>query len=107
MLIENTLACSRFVGSLHLLPGVNEVTPEAWERNTAKCKKTIDALTSNGELVLMGLEEKEAVELTPALVKKTYSVDLLETWLTDAKGSLKKAINKQLKVLTAEESLGA
>ena len=58
MLIENTLACSRFVGSLHLLPGVNEVTPEAWERNTSKCKTTIDALTAKGELVLMGFEEK-------------------------------------------------
>ncbi len=105
MIVENTLNCSRFVGSLHLLPGVNEVTPEAWERNTRRCKTVIEQLTTNGDLVILGEKKEDVVVITPSLVKKTFNIDLLETWLVDAKGSTKKAINKQLKVLTAEETL--
>ena len=102
MLIENTEPCARQVGEIYLIPGVNQIDKKEWERHLDNgYKRSIDKLLNVG---ILRIEPDEKV--TIALVKKTYKVDILEEWLSEAKGPLKGAIKKQIDMMTEERRAG-
>ena len=57
--------------------------------------KPIEIHIENGTIVVMDQRSK----LTVKQIEKTYDIDLLESWLEEAKGPIKGAIKKQLKVM--------
>ena len=98
MLIENTQPCARQVGGIYLIPGVNQVDKKEWDLQLKKgYKGPVDGLIEDG---ILKIEDDSKV--TMALVAKTYSVEILEEWLPDAKGPLKGAIKKQIAMMTEE-----
>jgi len=103
MLIEHTKPCSRFIGPVHLIPGFNDVDTKLWDE-MAKSKKwgsAIKNLETTGIIVVKDPREKPTI----SIVEKTYDINLLEEWLTEAKGPLKGAIKKQIKAMAIEEDL--
>lgn len=97
MFVENTQPNTRSVGSVVLGPGMNKVDPKEWEK--ARHSYVVDPLIDEGVLKIHGGREK----ITVALVEKTYDVPTLENMLEDAKGPLKGAIRKQIKLITDAE----
>ncbi len=107
-LVENTQPNTRAIGTLYLAPGINEVDQKLWEGLKAKTYKTgIQKLLDREILKIRGGTEK----LTVALVEKTYDVKTLESMLDSARGPLKGAIRKQIKMITetepVDEAVGA
>ena len=107
-LVENTQPNTRAIGTLYLSPGINEVDQKLWESLKAKTYRTgIQKLLDKGILKVRGGAEK----ITVAIVEKTYDVKTLESMLDDARGPLKGAIRKQIKMITesepAEDEVGA
>lgn len=99
MLVENHQPNSRKIGSLYLIPGINRIEKKDWDAEMGKgYKKAINGMIEEGVLSIQS-EDK----ITIALVEKTYKVDVLEDWLSDAKGPLKGAIKKQIKIMEVEE----
>ena len=98
MLVENKMPNSRQIGTLYLIPGVNQVDSDSWSRQLKNgYKRAVKALCDEG--ILSVIDESK---INIGLVKKTYDVKVLEEWLQDAKGPLKGAIKKQLEVMQAE-----
>jgi hypothetical protein len=98
LLIENTEPCVRTVGPIILIPGMNRIDPDQWEALQGDYGKPVDDLIDQGVLAL-----NKTTKPTVAIVKKTYSIKLLQEWLDDAKnakGPVRKAIVDQLKLLT-------
>lgn len=98
LLIENTEPCVRTVGPVILIPGINNVDPEVWEGLQGDYGPPVDDLIEQGILSI-----NQASKPSVAIVKKTYSIKLLQEWLDDsknAKGPVRQAIIKQLKMLT-------
>jgi len=106
ILIENMQPNTRAIGSLSLGPGVNEVDQKVWEYLKAKpFKSGIQKLLDSGILKIRGGKEK----LTVATVEKTYDVKTLESMLDEARGPIKGAIRKQLKMIKdpVDDAVGA
>ena len=99
MLIENTRIAARSLGKLVLIPGFNQVSDERWKSvaSSAHWKGPIEGLIEDGAIVVEDVKQK----LTIATVKKTYDVELLESWLDNPayKGPLKGAIKEQLEAM--------
>ena len=95
MLVENTKIGARTIGSLVLIPGFNQVSDARWEAlaSSPGYKGPIEGLLEEGILVVSDAKKK----LTIAIVKKTYDLELLESWADDSahKGPLKGAIKEQ------------
>jgi len=104
MLIEHTKPCSRFIGSLHLIPGINKVDDKRWDEMTKKGSIWSDPIKDLIALEVLKVSDPRT-RPTVALVEKTYDVDLLEEWLVEAKGPLKGALKKQIKAMEIEEGL--
>lgn len=101
MFVENTQSNIRAIGGLYLGPGVNEVAEMRWERLKATGYETgINKLVDSGVLKVMGT----AAKVTIALVEKTYKKEILEKWLTSARGPLKGAIKKQIELVKVEKT---
>jgi len=99
MLVENTQSNHRQIGSIYLGPGINEVDKKTWDEMMRNGYKR-----SVGKLIEAGiLDVKDDERLTIALVKNTYDVHLMRTWLEDAKGPLKGAIKKQIATIIGDE----
>ena len=99
MLVENTVAGTRQIGNLYLMPGINEVDEKQWKSLLANgYKGPVEGLIEDGILVV-----PDDTTITAALVKKTYDIAVLENWLPDAKGALKRAINKQITLMTQDD----
>jgi hypothetical protein len=99
VLVENTQPCHRAVGDIYLAPGCNKVDAKKWDHLLENgYKKPVAGLIDEGILIM-----HEGSKPTIALVSSTYDVDLLEDWLSDAKGPLKGAIKKQLSKLTISD----
>ena len=100
MLVENHQPCSRSIGSILLMPGVNRLDKKAWDlAMKGGYKKSVDGLVDDGTLSMV-----DDGKVTVALVSKTYDMEILEDWLVDAKGPVKGAIKKQIKELEPKES---
>jgi len=97
MLVEHTKPQSRTIGELHVLPGMNQVSDELWDKlsKSGKWAKPIKGLITDGVLIVLDPRKK----LTVALVEKTYNVALLNEWSETAKGPLLGAIRKQIDVM--------
>jgi len=98
LLIENTEPCVRTVGPIILIPGMNRIDPDQWETLQHDYGKPVDELIEQGVLAI-----NKTTRPTVGIVKKTYSIKLLQEWLdsaNNAKGPVRKAIVDQLKLLT-------
>jgi len=99
MLVENSEPCHRSIGSLYLQPGCNTVKDAEWERLMDNgYRRSVSKLIDAGILIV-----HESLKPTQALVAKTYDMELLEDWLSEAKGPLKGAIKKQISLLSDTE----
>jgi hypothetical protein len=102
MLVENTEPCHRSIGHIYIQPGCNTVKDSVWEKLMDNgYRKSVGGLIEAGILIV-----HESLKPTQALVAKTYDLDLLEDWLTEAKGPLKGAIKKQIAILSTEDKAG-
>jgi len=104
MLIEHTKPCSRFIGTVHLIPGFNQVEDKLWDEMTKKgsiWEKPIKDLIDQEVIKVSDPRTKPNVKT----VEKTYNVELLAEWLVDAKGPLKAAIKKQIAAMEVEKDL--
>jgi hypothetical protein len=100
LLVENTEPCVRTVDNIILIPGINRVDEESWERVQPLFGKPIDELVEQGVFKI-----QEAEKPSVAIIKKTYSVKLLQEWLEDAgRGPQRKALLEQLKLMGFDES---
>ena len=94
-LVENTQPNSRSFGPKTIIgPGINKMKPDVWKQVVAVYEKQVRGLESDGIIII---HDEGKVNL--ALVSKTYDLELLELWLEDAKGPLKGAIKKQIKLV--------
>ena len=99
MLIENTMPNNRQIGTLYLMPGINQVDKDAWEGQMKRgYRRPVKGLVEEGILNII-----DDSRVSVSLVKKTYDVKVLEEWLVDAKGPLKGAIKKQIATMTDDE----
>ena len=95
MLIKNTLPNVRQVGKIYLKPGFNDIDNGVWESQLkAGYRRSVQNLCDTG---ILEIEEESKVNI--AIVKDTYDVHLLKSWLETAKGPLKGAIKKQLDLI--------
>ena len=100
MLVENTQSNHRKIGKIILGPGINEVDKRIWDEAMRNgYERSVRNLVDKGILDIKGDER-----LTIALVKNTYDVHLMRTWLEDAKGPLKGAIKKQIASIIGDEA---
>jgi len=100
LLIENTEACVRTLGPLILIPGMNKVDPEVWDKLQPSYGGPILDLIDQGILAI-----NKTLKPTVAVIKKTYSIKLLEDWLSDeknVKGPVRAAAFEQLKIMKSE-----
>ena len=97
MLVENTEPKSRMIGPLHLIPGFNKIDDKEWDKlaQSSKWAKPIKGLIDFGLIKVDDVRKKITIDM----VKKTYDVELLNTWLEKAKGPLKGAITKQIELM--------
>jgi len=98
MLINNLEPRARSIGSIYLIPGVNNIDDKRWEYvNANGFKKAIAGMVNEGIIEISDAKEK----LTQEMVRKTYDINLLEEWAADPKhkGPLRGAIRKQIKSL--------
>lgn len=99
MLVENHQPCSRSIGGILLIPGINRLDKKDWDLQLNRgYKKSVEGLFDDGILSMI-----EDGKITVALVGKTLDPEILEDWLSDAKGPVKGAIKKQLKLLEVPE----
>jgi len=105
MLVEYTEPRSRSIGSLYLMPGINQVDDKRWDFITKESlfRNPVKMMINGGLLVVTDDREK----LTIAMVEKTYDIELLSEWLANPKnkGPLRGAIRKQMQVLEVEEAI--
>ena len=94
MIFEYTRTNITFVGSVVLMPGMNEVTAAAIKRFTKTEKMAWDRYLEEGDL----REVKSKSNVTVKMVKQTSDLEVLKKWETDAaiKGPVKGAIRKQI-----------
>lgn len=101
ILVKNNEARNTSIGDLHLGPGVNEVDSVKWDALMAMgYKKSVMGMVEDGLLDIIDGDNVD--KITISLVKETYMQDTLERWLDGAKGPLKGAIKKQLKLVSIE-----
>lgn len=102
IIVKNNEARNTSIGNLHLIPGVNEVDSDKWDALMATgYKRAIAGMVEDG---LIDLIDGDSVDkITISLVKETYLQDTLDRWLETAKGPLKGAIKKQMKLISIEE----
>jgi len=113
------------IGSLRFLPGINEVDEAAW--NKVKDHPLLQERFNSGALLWVkgpGVQKKEVPEDVPpeevesdvealdgmtsdeakALVAKTFSLDLLNSWLElETRKGVLKAIEAQIEAVTPKE----
>ena len=98
LLIEWNRPCSVGIGEVKLGPGINQVKPFDWEKTLKKgYEKQIKAYQDSGDMVIHDAEKP-----SQAVISKTYDIDLLESWLEEAKGPLKGAVRNQIKSIKDE-----
>ncbi len=108
MLIHNKGKYVRHSNDVMLVPGVNNITPEEWEK--FKAPKLAQILIDKGEIVpqeedkdIADLNAKDAIEL----IEDTFNVALLEEWKAgEERKTVIEAIEKQIKHIKGEEEGG-
>lgn len=98
MFIDNLKPRVIYVGGRILIPGINQVNDLDKERlQKAGYWSSLEDMEKEDEILFFA-EEK----VTVSIVKKTYDEMLLKSWVTDAKPSVKAAIEAQLQKLKGE-----
>lgn len=102
MLVKNTKPRVIGIGTIYLIPGVNEVDDNDWLQAKEKgYARAISGLSETGEIEIIGKEE--ASKPTMKIVSETYDTELLKRWLVNAKGRLKGAIKDQIDLIEEVE----
>lgn len=106
MLIRNSdTHIWNIAGAVVLLPGNNEVDEEVWNR--PEVKNSASHLVEAGLLEvredvsvkkLSGFKDAEAIRI----VKETVDRPLLESWLADRRGAVRRAVEAQIAAITPE-----
>ena len=99
---------------LTIIPGVSSYSKESWEglKSLPIVWETVKLLLDEGVLRVVSQDSEETkTSLLPAnqnqaiaLIKKTFSLELLQLWLkNDTRAAVQKAIKEQMKVDSSSE----
>jgi hypothetical protein len=101
-LVENLQPNSRSIGPIILSPGHNKIDPKLWETTMLRGFKDVVEKLADDKIIRISGEKQK---LTVAIVEKTYDVPTLKSMLEEARGPLKGAVKKQLKMITESEEV--